>query len=76
MHAKYFQWIKCSLHGDQMLIIIHAEYSSPSILQPSILRPPSIIKPLDFGPKWQFSVLLRPHFLGPMGGLKIEGPLL
>ncbi len=38
-----------------------------------------------FGPKGQFSVLnylyfqttynIRPHFLGPIGGLKIEGPL-
>ncbi len=55
-------------------------YSSPSILQPSILRPPLIIRP-----KGQFSVLndlyfkttcnIRPHVLGPMGGLKIEGPL-
>ncbi len=35
-------------------------YSTPSILQPSILRPPCNI---------------RPHFLGPMGGLKIEEPL-
>ena len=38
-----------------------------------------------FGPKGQFYVLndlyfkttcnIRPRFLGPMGGLKIEGPL-
>ncbi len=42
-------------------------------------------KTTGFGPKGQFSVLndlciktnckIRPHFLGPMGGLKIEGPL-
>ncbi len=49
------------------------------------LRPPLIIRPLEFGPKGQFSVLndlcfkttcnIRPHFLGPMSGLKIEEPL-
>ncbi len=60
-------------------------YSSPSILQTSTLRPPLIIRPLDLVPKGKFSVLndlyfkttcnIRPHFLGPMGGLKIEGPL-
>ncbi len=60
-------------------------YSSPSILQPSILRPPLIIRPFDLIPKVNFSVLnylyfkttcnIRPHFLGPMGGLKMEGPL-
>ncbi len=60
-------------------------YSSPSIIQPSILIPPLIIRPLDLVPKGHFSVLnvlyfkttcnIRPHFLGPMGGLKIEGLL-
>ena len=60
-------------------------YSSPSILQPSILRPPLIIRHLDFCTRGQFSVLndpyfkttynIRPHFLGPMGGLKVEGLL-
>ncbi len=60
-------------------------YSGPSILQPSILRPPLIIRPLDLVPKGKISVLnnlyfkttcnIRPHFLGPIGGLKIEGPL-
>ncbi len=74
--------------GTALCFLIKLMYNSPSILQPSILRPPFIIRPLDFGPKGQFSVLnmlnnlyfkttcnIRPHFLGPMGGLKIEGPL-
>ena len=62
-----------------------AVYSSSSILQPSILRPPLIIRPPDLVPRGNFSVLnnlsfktaynIRPHFLGPMGGLKIERPL-
>ncbi len=61
------------------------KYSSPSILQPSILRPPLIIRLLWFSPKGQFSVLndpyfmttcnIRPHFPGPMGVFKIEGSL-
>ena len=62
------------------------QYSSPSILQPSTLRPgPLVIRPLDFGPKGQVVVLndlyfkttcnVRPQFIGPMGGPKIEGPL-
>ncbi len=56
-------------------------YSSPSILQPSILRSPLIIRLFQRA----FSVLnhlyfkttcnIRPRFLGPMGGLKIEVPL-
>ncbi len=60
------------------------QYSNPSILQPFILRPPLIIRPLNLVPKCH-SVLndlyfkttcnIRPHFLGPMGGLKIEGLL-
>ncbi len=62
-------------------------YSGPSILQPFILRLPWLFdyKTTNFGPKVQFRVLLnlyfkttcniRPHFHGPMGGLKIEGPL-
>ncbi len=66
-------------------------YSSPPILQPSILQssilPKTTLdyKTAGFGPKAQFSVLnglyfkttsnIRPHFLGPKGGLKIEGPL-
>ncbi len=51
-------------------------YSSPSILQPFMLRPPNLVSKC-------YSVLndlyfkttcnIRPHFLGPMGGLKIEG---
>ncbi len=62
----------------------HTRYSSPSILQPSILRPPMIIRPLDLVPKGNFlsndlyfktTCHIRPHLLGPMGGLKIEGPL-
>ncbi len=46
---------------------------------------PTVIRPLDLVPKGQFSVLndlyfkttcnIRPHFLGLVGGLKIEGPL-
>ncbi len=70
---------------DRFLIPSQKRYSSPSILQPSSLRPPLIIRPLDLVPKGQFSVLnylyfkttcnTRPHFLGPLGGLKIEGPL-
>ncbi len=61
------------------------QYSSPSIFQPSNLRPPLIKRPLDFVPKSNFCVKcplffkttcnIRQHFLGPMGGLKIEGPL-
>ncbi len=61
-------------------------YSNPSILQPSILRPPLIIRPLDLVPKgnllctvndlyFKTTCNIRPHFLGPMGGLKIKGPL-
>ncbi len=59
-------------------------YSSPSILQPSILRPPLIIRPLDLVPRAIFCVNdlyfkttsnIRPYFLGPIGGLKIEEPL-
>ncbi len=59
-------------------------YSSPSILQPSILRPPLIIRLLDLIPKgdillndlyFKTTCNIRPHFLGPMGGLRIEGPL-
>ncbi len=59
-------------------------YSSPSILQPFILRPPLIIRPLDLVPKGNFllndlyfktTCNIWPHFLGPMGDLKIEGPL-
>ncbi len=43
-----------------------------------------IIRPLDLVPKSNFlcndlyfktTCNIRPHFLGPMGGLKIEGPL-
>ncbi len=55
----------------------------PSILQSSIIRPPFIIRPLDLVPKGNLLCLsfnlyfkttcnIRPHFLGPMGGLKIE----
>ncbi len=60
-------------------------YCSPSILQPFALRLPLIIKTTQFGPKVPLCVLndlyfntncsIRPHFLGPMGGLKIEGLL-
>ncbi len=59
-------------------------YSSPSILQPSILRLPWIIRPLDLFPKGNFllndiyfktTCNIIPHFLGPMGDLKIEGLL-
>ncbi len=59
-------------------------YSSPSILQTSILRPPLIIRPFYLVPKGNFllndiyfktTCNIRPHFLGLMGGLKIEGPL-
>ncbi len=61
-----------------------AVYSSPSILQRSILRPPLVIRPLDLVPKgnmllndlyFKTTCNIRPHFLRPMGGLKIEGPL-
>ncbi len=40
----------------QNVVIIHrwALYSSPSILQPFILRPPLIIRPLDLVPKGNF----------------------
>ncbi len=60
------------------------QYSSPSILQASILRPPLIVRLLDLVPKGNFllndlyfktTCNVRPYFLGPMGGLKIEGPL-
>ncbi len=56
-------------------------YSSPSTLQPFMLKPPLIIRPLHVVLNCH-SVLndlhlkttcnIRPHFLGPMGGLNIE----
>ncbi len=77
--------IGMALFGKVWILHLY-RYSSPSILQPSILRPPLIIRPLALVPKGnQFSALndlyfkttcnIRPHLLGPMGGLKIEGTL-
>ncbi len=50
-----------------------------------LFKTPLDYKTAGFGPKGQFSVLndlyfkttcnIRPHFLGPMDGLIIEGPL-
>ncbi len=65
-------------------IAYNTMYSSPSILQPSILRSPLIIRPLDLVQKGNFllndfylkaTCNIRPHFFGPMGGLVIDGPL-
>ena len=71
----------CKYSNKKHLFI--AIYSSPSILQSSILRPPLNYKTGWFGPKGQFSVSndlyfkttcnIRTHFLGPMRGLKIDG---
>ncbi len=64
----------CSSEGP-----LDSKYSSPSILRPSILRPPVIIL-LDVVTKGNFPCKLpyfkttgniRTHFLGPMCGLKI-----
>ena len=57
-------------------------YSNPSILQP--FKTTLAYKTTQFGPKVPLCVLnlyfkttcnIRPHFLGPIGGLKIEGLL-
>ncbi len=60
-------------------------YSSPSIFTALYLKTTLDYKTTRFSPKGQFSVLndlyfkttcnIRPHLIGPMGGLKIEGPL-
>ncbi len=86
MLCVHINWLVAESR-DHFLEKLYIIYNSPSILQPSILRPPLIIRPLGawLGPKGQLSVLndlyfkttcnIRPYFLGPMGGLKIEGPL-
>ena len=81
---RIIRFVPLSAMINKHMIILY--YSSPSILQPLVLRPPLIIKLLDLLPKGNlFSVLndfyfkttcnIRPHLLGPMSGLKIEGPL-
>ncbi len=69
-------------HSTDETDIYTCSCSSPSILQPSILRPPLIIRLLDLVLKGNFllndfyfktTCNIRAHFLGPMGGLKIEG---
>ncbi len=69
--------VQCGILGSAVLL-----YSSLTLLQCSILRPPLIIRPLDLVPKTNFLCFnglyfkitynIRPNFLGPMGGLKIE----
>ncbi len=79
----YCEWSELCLSYD-----IWRSCSGPSILQPSIFKPTLDYKTAWFGPKGlkgQFSVLnyiyfkttcnISPHFLGPLGGLKIEGLL-
>ncbi len=38
----------------EKIMLVHVMYRSPSILQPSILRPPLIIRLLDLVPKGNF----------------------
>ncbi len=50
--AKTTLRVASDLHSDVVLIL--KQYKSPSILQPFILRPPLIIRPLDSVPNDKF----------------------